>query len=295
MSRSRLFFTTCLFTGFVLAFPTEKSFWSSTNSLLVFGDSYSYVQGTSGRQNYSFIGDAFNYSFTPSELLSDSIVQNQIGTSAGGPNWVEYLTDCFSGLPAECGKNGTDAKELWDFAFAGADVTTRFTTLHHNYSVDLDHQIAQYLAYASQPLALNLPPASTLVAIFIGINDISDTAKWTNVSFPDLYSDIISAELESATKLTTSSNSSGLAFESFLFLNLPPLEKTPGNVVAAAKNQTLYPSYEQVSSWNSILSDKVDSWKQTTNVRDAWVFDTYSYLNNVIKNPSQYGIMGVTG
>lgn len=45
---------------------------------LAFGDSYTYVQGTYGLQNYSFIGDAFNYSYTPSELLSNTIVQNQV-------------------------------------------------------------------------------------------------------------------------------------------------------------------------------------------------------------------------
>lgn len=56
----------------------------ATNNLeilsLAFGDSYTYVQGTYGRQNYSFIGDAQNYSFTPAELLSDKIVQNQVGS-----------------------------------------------------------------------------------------------------------------------------------------------------------------------------------------------------------------------
>ncbi len=83
---------------------------------LAFGDSYTFVQGTLGHQNYSFIGDAQKYSFTASQLLSDSIVLNQ--TSAGGPNWVEYLTGCYSGPPLNC------KKQLWDFAFAGADVST---------------------------------------------------------------------------------------------------------------------------------------------------------------------------
>jgi hypothetical protein len=102
---------------------------------LAFGDSYTYVQGTAGLQNYSFIGDLQNYSYSPQTLLTDEIVQNQvrtlkivrndmltrraqIGTSAGGPNWVEFLTGCFSGLPSKC------KRQLWDFAFAGSDVST---------------------------------------------------------------------------------------------------------------------------------------------------------------------------
>lgn len=53
---------------------------------IAFGDSYNYIQGTAGRQNYSFIGDYLpgNFSFSPETLLSDKIVANYSGTSAGG-------------------------------------------------------------------------------------------------------------------------------------------------------------------------------------------------------------------
>src|SRR4051812_20262039 len=66
--------------------------WQSTKSLITFGDSYTYVQGTLGYANYTFIGDLQHLSFTPSDLFSSSIVQNQTGTAEGGPNWVQYLT-----------------------------------------------------------------------------------------------------------------------------------------------------------------------------------------------------------
>lgn len=49
-----------------------------TNARLAFGDSYTYVQGTAGRQNSTFIGDYFDFSFTEDELLSNKIVQNQV-------------------------------------------------------------------------------------------------------------------------------------------------------------------------------------------------------------------------
>lgn len=45
---------------------------------LAFGDSYTYVQGTAGLQNYSFIGDLQNFSYTPRQLVSNEIVQNQV-------------------------------------------------------------------------------------------------------------------------------------------------------------------------------------------------------------------------
>ena len=140
--------------------------WASTTSILAFGDSYTFVQGTLGRDNFSFIGDAFNYSYTPTQLFLDEIVQNQTGTSAGGPNWVEHLTGCFSGRPANCARYSSGQKQLWDFAFASADISAKYLPLHHNYSVDLDMQVQQWARYARPYLTLD--PARTLVVFWIG-------------------------------------------------------------------------------------------------------------------------------
>lgn len=51
---------------------------SNVNNSLAFGDSYTYVQGTYGLQNYSFIGDLQNFSYTPAQVLSNEIIQNQV-------------------------------------------------------------------------------------------------------------------------------------------------------------------------------------------------------------------------
>lgn len=47
---------------------------------IAFGDSYTYVQGTHGHQNYSFIGDQLNFVYDAQTLLSNKIVQNQVST-----------------------------------------------------------------------------------------------------------------------------------------------------------------------------------------------------------------------
>lgn len=85
---------------------------------LTFGDSYTFVQGTEGRWAYSFIGSQLNISFTPEQLLGDRIVPGQNTSSAGGPNWVQELTECKEGYPRDCDR------QLWGFAYAGADIST---------------------------------------------------------------------------------------------------------------------------------------------------------------------------
>jgi len=66
--------------------------WQDTKYVVAFGDSYTYVQGTHGLQNFSFIGDFQDLSFTPEELLTDRIVQNLVRL----PEWA--LIDHTTGM-----------------------------------------------------------------------------------------------------------------------------------------------------------------------------------------------------
>lgn len=108
---------------------------------------------------------------------------------------LEFLTGCFSGLPTACDK------QLWDFAFAGADIDanllvsclpTRSVTdfgrarlpRHHDFTVPLVDQVKQWIVYASA--VIPHPPRETLTAWWIGINDTGDTVDNHTVS--DFYS-----------------------------------------------------------------------------------------------------------
>lgn len=93
---------------------------------IAFGDSYTYVQGTAGYPGYSFLGDFLpgDFAYTPSQLLTDQIIQNFTGTAEGGPNWVEYLTGCAVDNGVWSPLNCTGV-QLWDFAFAGSDVSVQ--------------------------------------------------------------------------------------------------------------------------------------------------------------------------
>ncbi|KAI9644336.1 hypothetical protein NHQ30_007693 [Ciborinia camelliae] len=151
------------------------------------------------------------------ENLKDMEAMIMIGTSAGGPNWVEYLTSCFSGLPSKC------TKQLWNFAFAGSDVSTTYTALHHNYTVSLENQILEWSIYALPVVPMN--PSKTLVAIWIGINDIGDTDSYTfpshnSTDLSSLYTNIITAEFAAIETIYQA------GFRNYLFMNLPPLQRT---------------------------------------------------------------------
>ncbi|PPQ91703.1 hypothetical protein CVT25_012916 [Psilocybe cyanescens] len=52
--------------------------WDRIKFVHAFGDSYSFVYGTQGLANFSFIGDALDFSFTPQQLLSNEIVPRSV-------------------------------------------------------------------------------------------------------------------------------------------------------------------------------------------------------------------------
>ncbi|RAL11601.1 SGNH/GDSL hydrolase family protein [Aspergillus homomorphus CBS 101889] len=270
----------------VSAFPfgasQKKAFdWDSTKYLITFGDSYTYVQGTHGHQNYSFIGDLQNFEYDAQTLLTDKIVQNQTATAEGGPNWVEYLTGC--GVeegtisPFDC------KRQLWDFAFAGADISVAYTPLHHNYTVSLVNQIAQFTTYGQPILAPHISKPETLVAIWIGINDIGDSAKYA-VDFPTFYNNLQSTLFSSVQKIYDQ------GYRSYLFVNLPPLDRTPGN---QARSQPL-PNATQVAWYNEALAQHAAAFERTHRDTAVHVFDAHGVLTAILDDPAAYGIVNTT-
>lgn len=102
-------------------------------------------------------------------------------------------------------------------------ITTSSTPLHHNYTVSFEEQIVQWATYAKPVLPVKVSKA--LVAIFIGINDINDSAKYTfprnnATDFPSFYGKIMEAEFKSMETIYEA------GYRNFLFMNLPPLERT---------------------------------------------------------------------
>ncbi|KAK6088997.1 lysophospholipase a [Seiridium cupressi] len=238
----------------------------------------------------SFIGSYLpdQFAFNASKLLNDKIVQNFTGTAEGGPNWVEYLTGCAvengQYVPANC------PVQLWDFAFAGASVSQQFLPLHHNYTVPLVNQTQQYLTYADSILTrapIRLNKRKSLVAIWIGINDVNDSlaSKPNGTSYEDFWDAELSAVFtQSVTPLLN------VGFKNFLFVNLPPLDRTPSN----QKTTTPYPSKSQVDTWGSSLAEKAAAFQQENAGVTALLYDANTFLNGVMDNPDDYGVTNTT-
>ncbi|KAG9103584.1 hypothetical protein FRC06_009718, partial [Ceratobasidium sp. 370] len=249
--------------------------WSQTKTDLAFGDSYTFVQGTLGHTGYSFWGDRFNLTITKAQVQTNEIVANV--TSSDGANWIEMITGCYSGLPSRC------PRTLWNFAFAGADIDPAILTLHHNYTVDLTEQVGQWEQVHKDRL-LQAPGDCSMAAFFIGINDTGDTSKWKNACCITDWAAFWNTELDSYFNAVNKVYQTGL--RSFLFLNVPPTDRAPGS----SPGQT-----SQIPNFNSLLAARVDSFKKDKKDTSVILFDTYTYLNGILNNATQYGFTNITG
>jgi hypothetical protein len=215
---------------------------------LAFGDSYTYVQGTAGLQNFSFIGDLQNFTFSSKQLFADEIVQNQV-CSPHSPKAIRLMANRLEHRPevpigssiCQVAVRATRPNAKPNFGtlhlqarmyqlicistspVLNKSVNTYSTPLHHPFSVSLQNQIKQWATYALPVLKLDVQ--KTLVAVWIGINDISDSDSYTfprngTTDFPTFYKAIIDTEFQSLETVYDA------GYRNFLFMNLPPLDKT---------------------------------------------------------------------
>ncbi|KAK9455664.1 carbohydrate esterase family 16 protein [Dipodascopsis uninucleata] len=248
-------------------FSPMPCYSSDVDAILAFGDSYSFVQGTAGRSGYSFIGDKLNYAFSADQLFSSQIRPNR--TSAGGPNWLEYLTGCYKGYPRDCGT------ELWDFSFSGAIISEKYIAKNHDFTLTFEDQVQQWRDYAYEALALD--PSRTLVTIFIGINDVLASPHLEGRSFFAFYSDLTAIIFDSVNSLYDR------GFRNYLVLNVPPLDRSP---YGYSRDEVLH-----VPEYNDALYSVTKDFHYKHADVQLTFFDTYEFFNTILDNPDKYCIL----
>ena len=83
-----------------------------------------------------------------------------------------------------------------------------------------------------------------------------------------------------------------LGYKNYLFMMLPPLNRTPGNVARAAGPR---PNATMVEWYDQALSNRSNTFGRQHPDAKVMVFDTTTFLNGVMDNAAEYGIRNVTG
>jgi len=251
--------------------------WDRIKYVYAFGDSYSFIQGTDGTANFSFIGNLTDLSFTPQQLLTDQIIPRN--TSSEGSNWLEFLTGCFEGRPSACNR------QLWDFAFAGSDIDGSLLPLHHTFTTPLVNQVQQWVQFAAD--VIPHPSGETLTTWWIGINDTGDTLNnATILDFNAFW------ELEMTSYFNAVQQATDKGLRTHLFLNVPPEERAPGSLGSATKAALLK---EHIDEFNTILAEHIADFETANPDTTVMTFDAHTFFNTVLDSPTEFGFTNITG
>ncbi|KAJ7069749.1 putative lysophospholipase [Mycena amicta] len=248
--------------------------WDSIKYMYAFGDSYTFVQGTNGVANFSFIGDSSGY--TTQQALTSTIIPKN--TSSEGSNWIEYLTGCFEGSPFLC------KKQLWNFAFAGSDITAALLPLHHNFTTSLVEQVNHWAEFAAD--AIPHPPGQTLTAWWIGINDTGDSLN--NASIPD-FPAFWESEMVAYFDAVQLAHDKGLT--THLFINVPAEDRNPSSL--GGTNSAKYKLH--IDQFNAALTEHIHDFKAANPDATIMTFDSNALFNKVLDSPAVYGFTNTTG
>ncbi|KAF8584090.1 carbohydrate esterase family 16 protein [Ramaria rubella] len=244
--------------GAVFACPVSALTWGTTKFFFVFGDSYT----TTG----------FNIS-----AGIDSPVPGF--TASNGPNWVQFLGGTY---------NVTDTR-VFDLASGGATTDSKLVTPFEPTVLSLVDQVAQFDQFLSpSPAEAPWKSNNSLAGIFIGINDVGNSWDWTNVTQHGFHITLLNRYFQQVENLYEK------GIRSFLFVNVPPLDRTPLFLVqGTSATQAVKAS---VADYNAQLSGQVKAFQSRHKDLDQiTVFDSNALFNTLLDGATTLGFVNSTG
>ncbi|KAI1259284.1 carbohydrate esterase family 16 protein [Xylariaceae sp. FL1019] len=228
---------------------------SAQKYLLVLGDSYSTTS--------SWVGSTAPSSSNP---IGNPTFPGQ--TTAGGLNWVGNAIAVY---------NSTQVF-AYDLAQTGATTDNDIVSTYTQYNLDdqVETLIPQYLLPWTEASA-----SDTLVAIWIGINDVG------NPFVSNFRSYLLPAEKTVVTRdrywgLMDDLYADG--FTNYVLFTVPPFDLAP-----AFQYEETASLISDIESYNLELSSRLATFKSSHSDVTATLFDTAPTFNTVISNPTAYG------
>ncbi|KAJ7026683.1 hypothetical protein C8F04DRAFT_1238539 [Mycena alexandri] len=197
-------------------------------------------------------------------------------TATPGENWIDVATT----------KYNHSLVLTYNFGYSGAtvsrDIVPPFADFVRTLPDQIDELVAWNMAQHPQPWE----SSNALFSIWIGINDI-DLSYALDVDHTALTNQLITRYFQYIQRLVD------LGGRNFLFLNVPPLDRTPGLLV---QNTTVRASEARIITYyNAQLAAGVYKFKSSHNGVQTWQYDAHAAFTQVLDHPEQYGFNNITG
>ncbi|KAI9492701.1 hypothetical protein BDB00DRAFT_826808 [Zychaea mexicana] len=234
------------------------------DTLFVFGDSYSAVNGEKGSRKTWTLFES------PDSVTNNPVIRD--GTTAGAPNWNQYLTECYEGIPQNC------PAHLFNVAYNGATVDTNLVQPR---TPDVSDFIAQVQGWQKH-VKPQVEYQKALAAIWFGINDVGHSLDTSDADISALLGKDVDEYFDQLELLY----SGGL--RTFMIINVPPFERTPK---FSPQADILVP---RIMQYNELIDNHITAF--TTKHQDVAVIkiDAHERFTYYLDHASQYGVQDTT-
>ena len=222
-----------------------------------------------------------------------------LGTSSGGPNYVDYLTESHSITTHDLAISGSVVAQ----SYVGSKATN-----------DVWHQVhADFIPhYTKNNAASGWDPARTLFSIFIGINDnradYTSNAAATNAHIFNEYHNLLNEvshtdafscptnpllylpqpQPNNPTKANETSKCQLYATgaRNFLLINVPPINLSPDFMSRGANAQKQVAA--AIADWNGRVTGLAGSFSGQHPDTSVFAFDSHKLFSEILANPASH-------
>ncbi|MCJ1360586.1 MAG: hypothetical protein MMC33_010594 [Icmadophila ericetorum] len=254
------------------AVPTFAAPWSP-RSLPAHGAG-KYWHGWKGVQKYFVFGDSYTttgFNITMAQPSSSVPLGNPAYpgyTSSNGPNYVDYLTTQYN----------QSLVETYNLAYGGATVDSDLVAQYLPTVLDFRQQVnTEFFPYYVDKPAAKWTSSNSLFSAFFGINDVGNSYSAQNATLNTaifkVYASLIDELYHAGAR-------------NFLFLNVPPVNLSPGTSEQGAAAQALEAA--DIADFNDRLAQMAYNLQYTYVDTTVFQFDTSRVFNQVLTNPASY-------
>ncbi|KAJ7224962.1 hypothetical protein B0H12DRAFT_1030704 [Mycena haematopus] len=238
---------------------------------------------SSAKVTYWFpFGDSYTTTgFNPNSTLPT--VGNPLGnppfpgfTGAGGENFVGFDTITYN----------KSTILTYNYAYGGATIDANLVVPYLPTVLSLTDQVNEFLQGAAhKPATAPWTSTNALFTVWIGINDIGNS--YGNGGDRDAFSDtLLAAYFALVQKLV---QNSGVGARNFLFINVPPIDRSPLMLAEPAAAQALEKTV--IAGFNTKLVAQIASFKANNTGVTTWLWDSNAAFTTILNAPTQFGFV----
>ncbi|KAI8978263.1 hypothetical protein BD414DRAFT_553943 [Trametes punicea] len=202
-------------------------------------------------------------------------------TAVGGTNWIDLDTVVYN----------SSLILTYNYAYGGATINASLVAPYEPTVLSLIDQVNEFLGtVASKPPSAPWTSENALFSVWIGINDIGNSYYLGGDR--DAFSDTLLDSYFGQVQELQVHVRSNVGARNFLFINVPPIDRSPLMLAQDASAQAL--EKQVIAGYNSKLAARAAAFQSANPGVKTWLWDSNTAFTTVLDDPTAYGFVDAT-